>query len=58
MPKTNYFLTRCGFRLSYDAEDLLWFDEDMTFDADADGHPIDDNGERLQGIYCTRGAAS
>ena len=58
MPKTNHFLTRCGFRLEYCALEHLWVDADLNFECDDEGHPIDDNGERLQGIYCKRGAQS
>lgn len=58
MPKTNYFMTSCGFRFEFDADQWLWFDNDLTIDADDDGHPIDSNGERLTGIYTERGAQS
>ena len=58
MPKTNYFLTRCGIRLEYCEHEHLWVDADLNFECDDEGHPIDDNDERLQGIYRTRGAQS
>lgn len=58
MRKTNFFMTSCGFRFEWDGEEWLWFNDDMTCDADDAGHPIDDNGERLTGIYTTKGAQS
>ena len=43
------FVTSDGYRFTYDETTGFWSDGDMMFGADQDLHPVDDEGNRLEG---------
>ena len=50
-PATRKFKTDDGYVFRYDAEKKVWTDGDLVSDSNKYGHPVDSNGEPLDGCF-------